>query len=145
MDTIHQSLVKTGIGVGRLAGIWSLIGCSPDIPPASAAHLDELHHLTLAHAKLAVAEGAVVGQDSVQLALGVRREAQPVLPHTVVIGLSFGLNILQWNENYLLENRRFSCQLFSAIFCYYIFSPFLKNIPPCLVVLLLLLPVQGSV
>ena len=145
MDTIHQSLVKTGIGVGRLSGIWSLIGCSPDIPPASAAHLDELHHLTLAHAKLAVAEGAVVGQDSVQLALGVRGEAQPVLPHTVVIGLSFGLNILQWNENYLLENRRFSCQLFSAIFCYYIFSPFLKNILPCLVVLLLLLPVQGSV
>ena len=70
------------------------LSLSPDVPPAPAADLDELHHLALLHAQLPVAEGAVVGQHAVQAGLRVRSEAQPRLPDTVVIGLSGRLSIL---------------------------------------------------
>ena len=75
------------------------ISHSPDIPPAAAPDLDELHHLLLLHAELPVAEGAVVGQHAVQARLRVRSEAQTRLPHTVIIGLITRLSILQNKEN----------------------------------------------
>ena len=75
---------------------WLFI--SPDVPPAPAADLDELHHLALLHAQLPVAEGAVVGQHAVQARLRVRSEAQPRLPHAVVICLITRLRILQIKE-----------------------------------------------
>ena len=77
---------------------WLSLSLSPDVPPAPAADLDELHHLALLHAQLPVAEGAVVGQHAVQARLRVRSEAQPRLPHAVVISLITRLSILQIKE-----------------------------------------------
>ena len=42
-----------------------LLTCEPDIPPASAADLDELHHLALGEVDLPGGEGRVVGQHPV--------------------------------------------------------------------------------
>ena len=39
--------------------------CEPDIPPASAADLDELHHLALVQVDLPGGEGGVVGEHPV--------------------------------------------------------------------------------
>ena len=41
------------------------VGGQPDVPPASAAHLDQLHQLSLVQVELPAGESRVVGQGSV--------------------------------------------------------------------------------
>ena len=53
-----------------------VLTCEPDIPPASAADLDELHHLALGEIDLSGGEGRVVSQDPVLGEGGPRRVHQ---------------------------------------------------------------------
>ena len=52
------------VGGGRPA-LGAVVAGEPDIPPASTAYLDQLHHLALVQVDLSGGEGGVVSQDFV--------------------------------------------------------------------------------